>query len=51
MLGDWIGWMCLIVMIAFMLHEPVEKLLLRVKSRSHVVRPARMETDEGGQHV
>lgn len=31
MLGDWIGWLCLIGMVIFMLHEPIGKAWRRVR--------------------
>jgi apolipoprotein N-acyltransferase len=38
-LGDWIGWISLIGMLAFMLYEPIEKLALRARVQSRITRP------------
>jgi apolipoprotein N-acyltransferase len=34
-LGDWVGWLCLIGMLAFMLHEPIGKAVSRRRSIIH----------------
>ena len=32
-LGDWVGWLCLIGLLGFMLHKPIGKLWRRVRAQ------------------